>query len=210
MAIQTSRQWIKPLLCDNCEQVLNRKGEAWVLRHCCRGLGGPFRLRDLLLKKQPLQTNGLTAWLYPTDTLFDRSHLVHFASGVFWKAAVIEWMLANGTQARLPLPPGLVDHLRQFLLGNAQFPATSTLLVFASAREQPLVHFNFPFQASPRNRFRFTIPGIGFDLWIDEKERPSVLRNCFVHSPRHPILLTDVLDNATFDLLQSAMAKKPL
>ena len=45
--IQTSYQAARPLLCAECEQRFNHKGEDWVLKHCYRGYG-LFRLRELL------------------------------------------------------------------------------------------------------------------------------------------------------------------
>src|SRR5437868_11021064 len=50
---QVALQLKRYLFCELCEQRLRANGEDWVLRYCCRGLKGPFALRNILLNNKP-------------------------------------------------------------------------------------------------------------------------------------------------------------
>ena len=52
IALITDSQVRGHVLCGKCEDLLNKNGEGWVLRHCYRAAEG-FRLRDLLYEIEP-------------------------------------------------------------------------------------------------------------------------------------------------------------
>jgi hypothetical protein len=91
LIIESSRQLQYPLLCEACEGVLNDGGEDWVVPLFAR-YGGGFGLFDLLKIMTPDGTeNGYDGYSAAKNKEIKADRLIHFALGIFWKAAVHSW-----------------------------------------------------------------------------------------------------------------------
>ena len=171
-AVQTSRQMRAPLLCADCEGVLNQKGEDWVLRNCYRG-NGIFPLAALLREEltagRPL-AKGAYRLRSTTTVALDR--LTHFAASVFWRAAVRSWRLLRcGTPVRLRLGP-YEDRLRRFVLGGSA-PQGVCFFVLLNSRTNDDTAALYPPQATDRGdsfrHYQFLIPGLFFQAVLGSK-----------------------------------------
>ena len=173
IAVQTSQQMTARLLCTDCEQVLNRSGENWVLRNCYRG-NGAFQLADLLRNEftqgRPLSDNMYK--LGPT-TAVKLEHLVHFGVGVFWRAAAERWtLLRSGSPFRLSLGP-YRERFRRFLLGKQPFPQGLYLYVLLNKDITDDSMALYPPQELERGgtyrHYQFLIPGLFFQIVLGSK-----------------------------------------
>jgi hypothetical protein len=85
------------VLCEPCDNSLNKYGEGWVSRHTARA-DGSFLLQAKLNAAKPMGTIGKRIFYAGSkiqDVQMDK--LIHFAIGVFWKAAVHKWKI-NGEE----------------------------------------------------------------------------------------------------------------
>ncbi len=164
LAVQTSRQMSAPLLCADCEQTLNRGGENWVLRNCYRG-DGVFPLAALL-RDELTQGSPLARDICKLGSATALRHLVHFAAGVFWRAAARSWtLLRGGTPVRLSLGP-YEERLRRFLLGGQPFPEGVYLFVVLNNEVNNDSAALYPPEEMERGdtyrHYQFLIPGLFF------------------------------------------------
>ena len=171
-AVQTSRQMSAPLLCADCEQMLNQRGEDWVLRNCYRG-NGVFPLAALL-REELTPGSALTEGLYMlrSTTTVALNRLTHFAASVFWRAAVRSWpLLRCGTPVRLRLGP-YEERLGRFLLGGS-FPEGVCFFVVLNRSTTDDTAALYPPQATDRGdsyrRYQFLIPGLFFQAVLGSK-----------------------------------------
>jgi hypothetical protein len=120
LIIESDRQLQDYLLCCECEDNLNRGGESWLLPLLSQ-YKGPFPFYDLLTKYPPDAVDGEGA-VYATirNPEIQSDKLVHFAMGVFWKAAVHSW---SGLRTEPMIDLGsYIEPVRKFLRGEAGFP----------------------------------------------------------------------------------------
>lgn len=179
VAVQTSRQVTDYVLCSECEDLLNRNGEKWVVANCFRG-DYVFPLRSALEIASPVSTDdkhGVKLFDGKKLAGVNCPKLVHFGAGVFWRAAAHRW---SATLGRLNL--GRYEgQLRRFVNGDSPWP--TDVVLFVSVNSEPDAGANenmmFPFQEREKDRyhrFMFVIPGITFQLLVG-KEIPKNLRD---------------------------------
>lgn len=182
-AWQSSKQVEAHLLCTECEQRFHKEGEEWTLRHCYRG-ERRFRLQEALERSTPIEESE-TAKLFAahsvTDIAIDR--LVYFAASVFWRASVNRWRLQDHYLEHIDLGEKYTEQLRGFLLGAAGFPKDAAVLIDIFGFRSPLSLATMLFPYGGRRdafyHYRFTIPGLAFNLYIGQLI-PSALRECSV------------------------------
>jgi hypothetical protein len=180
------------LLCRECEQLLNRNGETWVLPQLAQ-LDGPFPLLDML-EKVPSVGSGpeLAGYLTSNSPEIDTNKIVHFALGIFWKAAVHSWS-GSTTAPRIDLGP-YEEQVRQFLLGVGPYPRHMALLTVVAPRGKEVVAFMAPEAGKPAkfHAYRFLVPGIEFNLYVG-KLMPKEARECCIYSSLpHFIMVNDL------------------
>ncbi|HYA88462.1 MAG TPA: hypothetical protein VEI57_15510, partial [Nitrospirota bacterium] len=86
-AIQTSRQLRSHLLCADCEQRFNKKGEKWVLENCLQG-DDSYPLASILnLRRPDLSSSNNPTKIYYASNIpeIDTSALTYFAASIFWR-----------------------------------------------------------------------------------------------------------------------------
>jgi hypothetical protein len=80
-----------PLLCTDCEGVLNKGGENWMLPLFAKR-DGSFGFYDLLTSMPPVAALGHTRLYFGAQNpIIDSDKIIHFAMGIFWKASVHSW-----------------------------------------------------------------------------------------------------------------------
>jgi len=195
--MQTSRQAQHPLLCRSCEHLLNDGGENWLLPLLAT-IDKEFPLLDLIEKVPPdivdIEGKGYAASRNPE---IDADKLIHFAMGVYWKAAVHSWR-GDRKEPLIELGP-YVEKVRMFLRGEMSFPKHMGLVMGVLPREKSLISFNQPYQGSAGgyHDFFFYIPGVLFTLSVGKRLPEEMPNICFASNPAHPILVGDFSKNLT-------------
>lgn len=118
--IESDRMLHDYVFCDDCEDIFNKGGESWVLPLLAR-LETSFPLYDLLTKQAPSQVLDETKiYLAARNPEIQSGKLIHFAMGIFFKAAVHSWS-GSKTEPWINLGP-YTERLRTFVLGETPFP----------------------------------------------------------------------------------------
>lgn len=194
---QTSRQIQDHLLCGCCEQLFNRRGEAWMLANCFRSQEGTFGLYEQLTKQPPILTTEAIAF-YAGTSITGIESLIYFAASVFWRAAVHTWRIGSA-RLTISLGPRYEGALKEYLLGKADFPDYAVLLPIISqpGKARPVAYLPIGGRDDDHWQYDFLIPGVRFNLLLGRKVPPQFHRFCVAHSPEKIISVSDeVLENA--------------
>lgn len=144
IVMQTSRQVQYPLLCHECEDVLNKGGENWLLPLLAT-LDKMFPLLDIIEERNPDRVDGdLRIYAASRNPSIAIDKLIHFAMGVFWKASIHSWEGGSKTP-RIELGP-YRERVRTFLRRETAFPQNMGLVLGVSPRETALVSFSLPYR----------------------------------------------------------------
>jgi hypothetical protein len=198
VTILSSEQAKDHLLCGDCEERFNKGGETWVLKNCWRS-ETEFSLRDALLVTTPsrFSTPGFTIFEGRSAAGVEPDRLAYFGASIFWRGAAHDWVFMRRNPKRLKFGP-YEEPLRRFLLGNP-FPNDAVMIVSVTSGMERLrnmlVVFPFLKNREPGFRqYRFTIPGITFQLFVG-KGMPAALRRLSIQEPeRHMLMTADVDD----------------
>lgn len=174
-AFQTNYRIAEYFLCPLCEDRLNRDGETWVLRNSYRG-GDTFPMRSAQSHAQPLVRLSDALLLdVSTASQFQLPKLVHFAAGIFWKAAASKWHAVDH-DLQLDFGP-YKERFRRHLLGQYPFPERAALLINISGNPRPLIFALFPYfggRVSGTWQYRVALPGLVF--WLHLGHLPGPLK----------------------------------
>jgi hypothetical protein len=195
--VQTSKEVTAYLLCTDCEGLLNREGEHWLLPKLAF-IDGRFPLMDILNSSSPLlQEPDLTVYAGSTNRRIEVGKLVHFALGVFWKASTHDWHIAHGTSLI-----GLgeyAERLRAFLKSEAAYPSDIVLSLTVLPPPKTLLGFYLPLETEPLagfqehfKLFQFYVCGVLFILAVGSAINPELRTICLEANPQHLILVEDV------------------
>jgi len=156
------------VFCKQCETVLNRNGENWVLKRIPRDYDGPFPLRD---KLRPLTPTFIGDGLHVYNVLgvreFNIEKLVFFGMSIFWRGAVHRWKSTAGQEAPEVDLQAYEGPMREFVLGKGPFPMDVVLTVDIWPYKKVLQAF-YPALAahSPEyQKYWFYVPGLLFALY---------------------------------------------
>lgn len=89
------------------------------------------------------------------------------------------------------------EQIRQFLLGETDFPQNGTIMLLISRLPRPHVVFSFPYTTRldfNRHGHLLHIPGITFQLSLGGQDNPGATASCLVRSPVHPAYVSTVGD----------------
>ena len=195
VALQTSAQVTDYLLCSGCEDRFSKNGEKWMIENCWRA-SDEFRLRETLERVEPICEWKSGVRVFDGAAIGDANvaKLVYFAASVFWRGSTHEWRAIAGTKPlRLELG-SLEDMLRRYLLGEADFPADSSLVVTVSSSTDDGANelVLFPWKSNDENglcQYRFVIPGVAFQLFAGEKIPLGIAALSTAHRVDHPLYL---------------------
>jgi hypothetical protein len=191
LVLETSRQKQHPLLCLDCEDILNKRGEQWMLPLLAR-IEGSFPFYELLTKHPPAVVDG-DAKLYAAadNKEIECDKITHFGLGIFWKAAVHSWR--GGETAPLIDLARLIEPIRKYLKGEDSFPKDATLTIGVLPKPVKHISFTLPYQGSAAagNNFLFYALGMEFTLLIGDSISAEQRAASFSGNPRHPILVVN-------------------
>lgn len=199
--MQTSQQIQCPLLCLDCEHVLNRGGEDWLLPLLPKK-DGTFPLYDMLSINQPYVPFG-KAKLYAAcrSPAIEVEKLAHFAMGVFWKASVHSWGIVQRGESLIDFGK-YGEPIRTYLLGETSFPQKVALSVAVLPR-RAAIGFGTPVLKSKGryHLYAFPVQGIQFTLLVGNTVSKEEKEACFVSNPAHPVLVGDFSQDIVRSLL---------
>jgi hypothetical protein len=185
----SDRQLHTPLLCTDCEDILNKGGEAWLMPLLAE-YDEKFPLHEMLIRYPPdIIESDAACYAGARNADIQCEKLSHFAMGIFWKASVHSWRQAT-TEPIIDLG-SYGESVRTFLLGESLFPSEMVLTVGVLPAPTKLTIFQLPERdgESRWHNFSFYIPGIKFVLAVGGSARAELNESCFVHNQGHPILL---------------------
>lgn len=189
---RTSKQATAHILCRDCEQLLSRQGEDWVIPRLANKKG--FALAEMLKSSgvRGMMSSGEMTYLAAGVKGIDLQKIIHFAMGIFWKASVHDWGSIEVT-SRVKLGK-YAEVARRFVLGEIPFPDEMKLLAIVSPWPLTITSIKLPMEGrrSDCRTFNFIVPGLSFILCVG-KQIPSQLRQlCICTGPGHPIMEKDV------------------
>ena len=174
------------LFCDACEQLLNERGERWVIEHAWRSVTD-FPILDALSAAKPLEAGtGFRAYDGAAAGL-DVAQIAHFGAGMFCRAAAHQWSPIEGqTPPRLDLGP-YEEELRRFVLGVSRFPDNAALIVSVTSDKSVLRNerFTVPHEDGREPGYRrhsFVIPGLHFELLVGSVLPPAARDLCIART----------------------------
>jgi len=184
----------QPLLCSDCEARLNRHGEKWVLSKGYR-LQGPSPLYAALSNASPdpaFPSGTVYSALAVPDINIDQ--LVYFGASIFWRASVADWRLNRKPAELVWLGSPYEEQFRQYLHGDAEFPANAVLWVAVARSEHPSPVFAFPAgeRVGSYHRHTFDVLGLSYMLYVGNCLPEEVRRLCAVRSPNRYMFFTDI------------------
>jgi hypothetical protein len=194
-AVQTSQQIQCPLLCLDCEHMLNRGGEDWLLP-LLPTADGTFPLYDILFKSPPYGPVGdakLKLYAASRTPEIEVEQLAHFAMGVFWKASVHSWGIVQPRESLIDFGSKYREPIRKYLRREASFPQKAALLIAVLPPHAAKIGFVTPVLKSKEkyHLYAFFVQGIQFTLLVGNSVSKEEKEVCFVSNPVHPVLVGD-------------------
>jgi hypothetical protein len=196
VTVQTAREIRDYLLCRDCEELLSRKGENWVVPR----LAAPdktFPLHDILTTVAPdVVGPDVRAYAAARNPEMRVEDLTHFALGVFWKASARAWRSGPSITSTSGIDLGpFGDSVRLFLLGIGPFPERVALGVALMPPPVTTVLSYLPREGTQSNgvrHFSYYVPGVLFMISIGGEVSRDTASGCFYNNPLHPILVKDL------------------
>ncbi len=149
VAMVTDRHLQAYLLCNDCEDVLNKGGESWALDKFAR-IERTFPFYELLKKGPAAFEDDRGALFYTSlNPHIPVGKLTHFAMGIFWKAAVHSWS-GSTKEPMIALGP-YAESIRVWLLGESAFPRHVYLSVNAAPSAKAQIVFHQPHKHNLRD-----------------------------------------------------------
>lgn len=201
IVLPTDEQTQSHLLCDDCEQILCRGGESWLVGKLLT-LEKAFPFYDLLTQRKPnLNIDGAQIYYAAENPQIETAKLTQFALGVFWKASVHPWGLTEN-DSLIELGP-YSEKIRVWLRGEGSFPVHVYPVAMVSRPQTTRPNACLPYEGArgPHEGevgtlqwrvFRFQVPGLSFVLNIGKTVDQSI-RAVSLHAPLHPIFVADFL-----------------
>ncbi|PYT55261.1 MAG: hypothetical protein DMG43_03790 [Acidobacteria bacterium] len=187
----SDRQLQDYLLCAECEDILNKRGEMWVNPKLATVKDG-FPLYEILIKG-PAAHEDEDGGLYfaSLNPELEVEKLTHFAMGIFWKAAVHSWK-GKKRSPMIELGP-YGDAIRLWLRGEGTFPKNVCLTVMLSRADRTLVVLGGPAPQSTKRwqSYFLHVPGVVFTLHVGKLIDLEMRVSCFHENPTHPIFVSD-------------------
>jgi hypothetical protein len=191
--LPTDRQTQDYLLCENCEDILNKGGESWIADKLATW-ERRFPLYDTLTKFPPdFNEDGMVVYFAVKNPEIKIDQLAHFALGLFWKASVHPWK-AGRIEPRIELGP-YSEEIRKWLRGEGAFPKNVYLIAVVERPARAQIALNDPYESGNDGwRSFFThVPGLLFMLAVGKTVDEGTRVLCMQNSPGNPINLSEGL-----------------
>jgi hypothetical protein len=192
---QSSYQQTAHLLCHECEQQFERRGENWIFKHCYQ-LDSRFPLQDILSSRQAEIDNGSKTEIHFAANIpeINIPAITYFAASMFWRGSIYGW----NDDKSVPVKLGpFQEPLRKFLMEEADFPHDCVMWVALQKGRGFYERATYPPYGERKDGFhgfKFPMAGIAFTMLVS-KHLPELYRNmCFVHGVSNPIIRTADVD----------------
>lgn len=212
IAMITSRQTKDYLLCFECEGVLNKGGEMWILPKLAAKDRKSFPLYEIISGTVPAFDEPDMKIYYGANIPgLEIAKITHFAMGLFWKAGVHSWEKDSKT-SRIELGP-YADKIRKYLIGDAAFPKHVSLSVNVTKPSKAANLFNDPHETfSKEGGYRthfYYVPGVLFMLNIGRQISQELILGCFATNMYHPIVVSDGLHDHLEGVVRNMYLRVP-
>jgi hypothetical protein len=191
-AVQKPNPVTDHVLCTECEDLFNKNGEAWMSMNIARV--GSFPLVERLGSAKIIEEDE-TGVAYAGLTIpgCDLNKIEYFALSLFWRSSAHRWENRDKIP-RIDLGP-YEETIRQYLLGEADFPEDVSLLVSIWPLET-IIGFYLPYTQYDQSFhiFNFYIPGFDFRLCIG-KRVPADIRRLCCHSSADRLVVSSKIPN---------------
>ncbi len=207
--MQTSRQTKDYLLCGECEDLLNKGGENWILPKLAT-IEKSFPLYEMLSIATPAFDEGeFRAYNAAQIPEIAVDKIAHFAVGMFWKASVHSW-LGGEANPRIELGP-YSEALRKFLVGLTSFPENVALLVEIVPPSAASIGILDPCERvrDQWHTFFCYVPGVLFALSVGKQLSEEVRVGCFAGNSNHPLLVSNDIHEKLDGLLKKKYFSTP-
>lgn len=182
------------LLCEACEDRINKNGERWVLLNNYR-LDGPSPMYRALCgaKADPKFRSG-TIYSALQIPQIDINKLIYFGASVFWRASVAEWTMSGKKVQLIRLGAKYEEQFRQYLNGESGFPDNAAIWVAVVRSESPPPLINFPVGESvgKYHRHSFNVLGLDYFLYVGGNLPEEITRHCAARTPERYMFFTDI------------------
>ena len=192
-ARQTSNQVKDFVFCGDCEDRFSKGGETWVLRNCYRA-SGEFHLHDYAHEIPIARGKArLTRVAAVSNPKIRMDSLTYFAASIFWRASIHPWRFQAQPMDLPQLGATYDEQLRQYLLGEADFPVDAVLYMGITESKKPQLICSFPVGGRDRNHhtYSFWIPGVSFTLFLSQGITGAIRAGCSVRSPERWLYISD-------------------
>jgi hypothetical protein len=207
LVIESSRQMQCPLLCQECEDILNKNGENWMVP-LFASLDGSFPFHDLLTSVPPAMVVGdAKVYLVAQNPKIEATKVVHFAMGIFWKAAVHSWI---GGETRPLIDLGQhTESIRRYLRSEGNMPVDTVLMIGVLPKPVRHISITAPYKGSSSdlNNFLFYALGIEFTLLVGAAISQEQRGAAFSANPGRPVILVNfapILQDIAVDVMKDA------
>lgn len=170
-AISTSKQSMKPFLCEECEDRFSKYGETYVINNCLRS-PGKFKLRELL-------ENSIRHFQFDNTRVFFGKQILgknieyykYFVASIVWRSSATKWPFMDSTVKRNILGDKYQEEFRRYLIGEIEFPENAFLSLFVSEDKDlyPMIVLPNSGRKEGVHLHHFYIPGIEIKLFIGNK-----------------------------------------
>lgn len=188
----TSHQTQGHLLCKDCEDILNKGGEGWIVTKLAT-YRGAFPLYDLLASVPPaLSEHDYAVYFTANHPKVHPAKIIHFAIGMFWKASVHPWRKGSD-HPRIDLGEEYREAMRLFLLGKGPFPNNIALFPVVAPRGSAFMGFNDPYEGVREREYQaffFHLPGVTFTMFAGTQLDYADRALCIHANPDQPILVS--------------------
>jgi hypothetical protein len=187
----TDKQTKDHLLCQGCEDILSAGGETWIGPRLATWQRS-FPFYDLLSKLPPnYAEDGISIYFANSNPEIKTELLVHFAMGIFWKAAVHSWD-RRVSEPKIELGP-YRNQIRTWLRGESEFPNGVYLRLVVATPLAAQIALLEPYETPGRgwHHFLLAVPGLIFLLDLGKTVGQAERDLCIGHHPEKPILVCD-------------------
>lgn len=157
------------VFCHDCEDLLNKKGEKWVLANVPNDYDAAFPLHTAINRLTPKFAGKHYVLCNASgEAGFEIEQLVYFGISIFWRGAVHDWKTSTGQPAPKVDLCGHEDVMREFLLGKCLLTddIALTLDVWPYKKVLQALYPVVPNHLPDCPRYWFYVPGLLYALYL--------------------------------------------
>ena len=172
---RTQTQMKQPLLCSECEQRFNQKGEDHVLKAIAPKSKKHFPLHARMRVAFARESDPSVSRFHGPDFGLDTNQFAYFAISVIWRVAVAQWEMQDGTFTRKVDLGDYEEEMRRFLVGELALPDHMVVIVIVCSDTESRRWFFVPgeFIEAGCINFRFLARGVYFRVMLGHSIDPT-------------------------------------